>query len=167
MRSLCLALLLCMGASATHAQSATPPRYGVAFDFAFPILGDELLPDGLSIGLRGRGALPINADLSVAASLGVGAHLFANQEPTRYVLNPQASLIVMLPGEGPSVRYVLGGFGGFVPLSGGQGGPAIHGGYGMAFPLRQTSLFIEGNPSIIIGEDDTGVVLAARAGVIF
>ncbi|GAB5535737.1 MAG: hypothetical protein Rubg2KO_19860 [Rubricoccaceae bacterium] len=167
MRLLSLALLLCTGLSTASAQDATPPRYGVGFDFAFPVLGDELLPDGLSIGLRGRGALPINADLSVAASLGLGAHLFADNEPTRYVLNPQASLIVMLPSEGASVRYVLGGFGGFVPLSGGQGGPAIHGGYGMAFPLRQTSLFIEGNPSLIIGEEDTGVVLAARAGVIF
>ncbi len=130
-------------------------------------MGDALLPDGLSIGLRGRGALPINADLSVGASLGVGAHLFADSEPTRYVLNPQASLIVTLPSEGPNVRYVLGGFGGFLPLSGGKGGPTIHGGYGMAFPLRQTSLFIEGNPSLIIGESETGFVLAARTGVIF
>ena len=167
MRFLSRALLFSLGIPAAHAQDASPPRYGVGFDFAFPVLGDALLPDGLSIGLRGRGALPINADLSVAASLGVGAHLFANDEPTRYVLNPQASLIVMLPGESPNVRYVLGGFGGFVPLSGGQGGPAIHGGYGMAFPLRQTSLFIEANPSLIIGEDETGFVLAARAGVIF
>lgn len=167
MRLLCLPLLLCLIADTAQAQDQSPPRYGVGFDFAFPVLGDELLPDGLSIGLRGRGALPINADLSVAASLGVGAHLFADRAPTRYVLNPQASLIVMLPGEGSSVSYVLGGFGGFVPLSGGQGGPAIHGGYGMAFPLRQTSLFIEGNPSLIIGEDETGFVLAARAGVIF
>jgi len=167
MRLFCFLVLLVAGISSVSAQEATPPRYGVAFDFAYPLLGDALLPDGLSIGLRGRGALPINADLSVAASLGVGAHLFADSEPTRYVLNPQASLIVMLPGESANVRYVLGGFGGFVPLSGGQGGPAIHGGYGMAFPLRQTSLFIEGNPSLIIGEGDTGIVLAARAGVIF
>lgn len=167
MRLFCLVLFVCAGSSIALAQSATPPRYGVGFDFAFPVLGDQLLPDGLSIGLRGRGALPINADLSVAASLGVGAHLFADREPTRYVLNPQAALIVMLPGEGSATRYVLGGFGGFVPLSGGQGGPTIHGGYGVAFPLRQTSLFIEGNPSIVLGEEDTGVVLAARAGVIF
>lgn len=166
MRFLCLALLLATGISTAAAQNA-PPRYGVGFDFAFPVLGDELLPGGLSIGLRGRGALPINADLSVAASMGIGAHLFADREPTRYVLNPQASLIVMLPGESASARYVLGGFGGFVPLSGGQGGPTIHGGYGMAFPLQQTSLFVEANPSLVIGEDETGLVLAARAGVIF
>ena len=168
MRFLCLALLVVCG-TAAHAQDegTAPPRYGVGFDTSFPLLGGDLLPGGLAIGIRGRGALPINADLSVAASLGVGAHLFADREPTRYVLNPQASLIVTLPGESRNLRYILGGFGGFLPISGGQGGLSVHGGVGIAVPLDQTSLFAEFDPSLIIGQDDTGFVLAARAGVIF
>lgn len=169
MRLLCLSLFAGLVAGSVSAQSEAPapPRYGVGFELAYPLLGDGLLPDGLSIGLRGRGALPVNADLSVAASLGIGAHLFDDRSPTRYVLNPQASLIVTLPGESASIRYILGGVGGFVPFSGGEGGLAIHGGAGLAFPLRQTSLFLEADPSLIVGQESTGVVLAARAGVIF
>ena len=138
----------------------------MGFDAISAFYGQDVVPDGPSLGIRGRVALPVNADVSVAASLGVGAHVFGGSDDTRYVLNPQTSVIVTLPGTG-SVRYILGGFGGFLPLSDGGGGPSIHAGVGTAFPLLETSVFLEADPSLIIGEDQTVPVLAVRAGVIF
>lgn len=163
--ALLLVLLVAPGALAQR-YGAVEPRFGVGFDLASAVLDQDVVPDGPSIGLRGRVALPVNADVSVAASLGVGAHLFEGADEARYVLNPQASVIVTLPSR-HSARYVLGGFGGFIPLDEGGGGPTLHAGYGWAIPLTETSLFVEINPSLVIGEREAAPVIAARAGVIF
>ena len=167
MRFLILALSVVLTAAAADAQrDSVAPRYGAGFDVATAVLGQDVIPDGPSIGIRGRVAIPVNADLSVAGSLGLGAHLFGGSDDTRYVLNPQVSAIVMLPSDG-SARYVLGGFGGFLPFSGGGGGPSLHLGYGIAIPLTDTSLYAEVDPSLVIGDTEVVPVLAVRTGVIF
>ncbi len=145
---------------------ASPPRFGIGFDAVGALPGQDLLPEGLALGLRGRVALPVNADLSVAADLGLLANVFNGSSGARYTLNPQASVIVTLPSRG-NLRYVLGGFGGFVPLEGSGGGPTLHLGVGTAIPLRDTSLYAELDPSLLVGRDETTVTIAARVGVIF
>lgn len=161
----CLTLAASL-ASVASAQRAAPPRIGVGFDVASALYGQDVVPDGPALGLRVRGALPVNADVSVAASLGFAAHLFGGTSDARYVINPQTSLIVTLPGNS-SVRYVLGGFGVFLPFSDGGGGLAIHGGAGVAFPLSETSFYVEADPSLVFGEDSVVPVLSLRGGVIF
>ncbi|HEX8385284.1 MAG TPA: hypothetical protein VF576_03815 [Rubricoccaceae bacterium] len=160
---LALALLL---AAPVRAQQAAPPRFGAGFDVSAALPGQSLLPPGVAVGARVRAALPVNADLSVAADVGLSAHLFEGSADARYVLNPQTSVIVTLPGR-DAVRYVIGGFGGFIPLEGGGGGPSLHLGVGTAIPLRDTSLYLEFDPSLLIGESETTGVLAGRVGVIF
>ncbi len=157
---------LLAGAAAPRAQGAAPPRFGVGFDVVGALPGQNLLPEGIAVGIRGRAALPVNADLSVAADIGLLANLWEGSTDARYMLNPQTSVIVTLPGRG-SIRYVLGGFGGFIPLEGGGGGPTLHLGVGTAIPLRDTSLYFEFDPSLLVGQDETTVALAARVGVIF
>ena len=161
-----LAVVLVLSVSAPAFGQAAPPRYGVGFDVSTAVLGSRLIPDGPALGLRGRVALPVNADLSVAASLGVSAHLFDGANDSDVVLNPQTSLIVTIPGR-TSVRYVLGGFGGLLPFSGGGGGATVHGGVGIAIPLSATSLYVEADPSLVIGQDSAGLLLSVRGGVIF
>ncbi len=161
-----LALLLATTASAQR-YGATPPRIGAGFEVTTVFYNQDVIPNSPALGIRGRVALPVNADVSVAASLGVGAHLFEGADDTRFVLSPQASAIVTLPGGGSSVRYVIGGLGGFLPMSGGGGGPTIHAGFGWAIPLTETSVFFEVNPSLLVGEEEAVPVLAARTGIIF
>ena len=162
----CLFSLVALALAADPATAQTaPPRFGVGFDVVGALPGQDLVPEGIGLGIRGRVALPVNADLSVAGSLGVAANLFEGRADTRYVFNPQASLIVTLPGRG-TARYVLGGFGGFLPTEGG-GGPSLHAGIGWAVPLNETSVYLELDPSLVVGESETGVILSARAGVIF
>ena len=160
-----LALALLSGAAGVASAQTVAPRFGVGFDVVGALPGQDLLPDGVGVGLRGRVALPVNADLSVAGGLGVSANLFEGRADTDYVLNPQASLIVTLPGSS-SARYVLGGFGGFLPFDGG-GGPSLHAGFGWAIPLNETSIYFELNPSLVVGSEETGVVVVGRTGVIF
>lgn len=144
-----------------------PPRVGVGFEVWGAPPSQALIPEGVAVGLRGRAALPLNADLSVAASLGLAAHLWQGAANARWVANPQTELIVTFPGRRGTMRYVFGGFGGFLPFSGGGGAPTLHVGAGTAIPLNDTSLFLEVNPSLLIGETETTAVLAGRAGVIF
>ncbi len=165
MRVLLLVLLLAPAAVAQR-YGTVEPRVGAGCDIPTAVLDQDVIPNGPSLGIRGRVALPVNADVSVAASLGVGAHLFEGADEARYVMNPQASVIVTLPTR-RSARYVLGGFGGFIPLSGGGGGTAIHAGYGWAIPLTETSLFVEINPSLVVGEREAAPVISLRSGVIF
>lgn len=163
MRALTLVLLL---ASSASAQRSAPPRYGVGFDVTTALYNQDVLPSGPSLGLRGRVALPVNADISVAGSVGINAHIFGGTADASYVLNPQTSLIVTLPGD-TSARYVLGGFGVFLPINGGGGGPSIHLGAGLAIPLSEASFFVEADPSLVFGEDSVVPILALRGGVIF
>ena len=158
------AALALLAAAPALAQTA-PPRYGVGFDVSAGAGGGRLVPDGPALGVRGRVALPVNADLSVAASLGVSAHLFEGTSDASVVLNPQTSLIVTVPGA-RTVRYYLGGFGVLLPLDGGGGG-TVHGGVGWAFPLAATSLYVEVNPSLVVGEDAAAGLVTLRGGVIF
>lgn len=180
MRRLLLVLLVVALAAPAFAQrrptsrstsraSLAPPRVGVGFDVWGAPSGQRLIPEGVAIGLRTRVALPINADLSGAASIGLGAHLWEGTDNARWVANPQTSLIVTLPARyGRSITYVLGGFGAYLPLDNrGGGAPTLHAGIGTAIPLNDTSFYLELNPSLLIGRQETTGVLAARAGVIF
>ena len=166
MRTLPLVLLVLALPARAQGVGSVPPRFGVGLEVSTAVFAQDLVPDGAALGLRARAALPVNADISVAASLGVASHLFDGRDDAALVLNPQTSVIVTLPGEG-AARYVLGGVGGFIPLDEGGGGPALHAGYGVAFPLYETALFLEVNPSLILGEGETTPVLAVRGGVIF
>ena len=152
--------------AAAQSPALAPPRIGAAFETWGALPNQGLIPEGVAVGLRLRAALPVNADLSVAGDLGVAAHLWDGAANARWVANPQTSLIVTLPSRG-SVRYVFGGFGAFLPLDGGGGAPSLHIGAGTAIPLNDTSVFFEVNPSLLVGENETTAVLAARAGVIF
>lgn len=167
--AVCL-VALTVSSSPAWAQNlgTVPPRIGVGFDVLGLPPGQDLFPEGIAIGLRGRVALPLNADLSLAGSVGVASTLFAGgTSEADWLLSPQVSLIVTTPQRGNSARYFLGGFGGLMPLNGDPGGFALHGGVGWAIPLRETSVYVEVDPALIIGEVETTFAVPLRAGVIF
>lgn len=147
------------------------PRFGAGFDAVVTPPGQDVVPEGFGIGLRARAAIPVNADLSFAAGLGVIGFVLSGQDEARYLLNPQISGILTLP-RARWAGYFLGGFGGMIPLSNDvispdEGGFTIHAGIGWALPLNETSLYVEIDPSLVIGENSTTVALPVRVGVIF
>lgn len=166
MRLLVLLLALLTVVPCVDAQRPIQPRFGFGFDAIGIPPGQDMLPEGLGIGLRGRVSVPVNRDLSVAASLGVAGFVFRGRDDATYVYTPQVSAILTLPRR-RSARYLMGGFGGAIPSSGGDGGPYIHLGAGWAFPLNDTSLYFEIDPALVVGASETTVVIPARIGVIF
>ncbi len=168
-RLLALALLSCLCAAPVSAQGGLNPRFGVGFDALLSVASGDVLDDGFGLGVRGRASFPVNADFSFAVGAGFAGFLLGGRDDATYLFNPQVSGVLTLPRSPRWARYLIGGFGGYFPLgdSSKDGGPAIHLGLGWAQPLNETSLYVEVDPSIVIGETRTAVVVAARVGVIF
>lgn len=155
-------LVLLMGAETALAQRQT--RVGLGFNAL--LTTDE----GLGLGVRVRAAAPVSADLSLAIDLGFVGFIFRGRDEASYVFDPQLSAIVTFPPSGRQAFYVLGGFGAYVPLSDryrGESGPSVHFGFGWVQLLRETQIFYELNPTLVVGERNVDVVLPVRVGVIF
>lgn len=164
-----LGILPLLGPPAAQAQAPElEPRFGGGFEAVLFLGNPRVVRDGLGLGFRGRVSFPINADFSVAADAGLIGFILAGREDALWVFNPQVSGILTFPALGPA-RYLIGGLGWYAPLGGGEaeGGPAIHGGMGWVVPLRETSLYVEVNPSLVVGRARAALALPVRAGVIF
>lgn len=145
------------------------PRFGAGFDALLSVASGDVLESGLGLGVRGRASFPVNADFSLAVGGGLAGFIFGGRDDASYLFNPQVSGIVTLPRSPNWARYLIGGFGGYFPLgnSDAEGGPALHFGLGWARPLNESSLYVEFDPALIIGESRTALVVATRVGVIF
>lgn len=167
LRSACLLFAL-LFAAPTSAQSLAP-RFGAGFDALLSVASGDVLESGLGLGVRGRASFPVNADFSVALGAGFAGFILGGRDDASYLFNPQVSGIVTLPRTENWARYLIGGFGGYFPLGDSQaeGGPALHLGLGWARPLNESSLYVEIDPALVIGESRTALVAAARVGVIF
>ncbi len=168
LRAVVVLSFLLVAALPASAQSLAP-RFGAGFDALLSVASGDVLESGLGLGVRGRASFPINADFSVALDAGFAGFLLGGRDDATYLFNPQVSGIVTLPRTEHWARYVIGGLGGYFPLGSSQaeGGPALHFGIGWARPLNETSLYVEIDPALVIGESRTALVAAARIGVIF
>ncbi len=153
---------------ATAQASELQPRFGGGFEGVLFIGNPRVVRDGLGLGLRGRASFPINADFSMAADAGIIGFVLSGREGALWVFNPQVSGILTFPALGQA-RYLLGGIGYFAALGDApaEGGPAVHGGMGWVIPLRESSLYVEINPSLVIGQQRAAIAIPARVGVIF
>jgi hypothetical protein len=126
--------------------------------------------EGLGLGLRGRASAPVTADLSLAIDMGFAGFIFKGRDEATYVFDPQLSAIVTFPPQGRQAFYLLAGIGAYTPISQayrGETGPTVHFGLGRVQLLRETQLFYEFNPTLVVGERNVDVVLPFRIGVIF
>lgn len=163
-----LLLALAIPAPPAQAQSADfQPRFGAGFDGTLVLGSRDVVRNGMALGARGRISFPVNADLSLAADAGFSGYLLGGRADASYAFMPQLSAILTFPALGQA-RYVIGGVGWHAPLGGAdvQGGPTLHGGLGWILPLRETSLYVEVNPSFVIGETGSGLTIPLRIGVI-
>ena len=168
-RSLLAAVLFAALAPLAAAQTGLEPRFGVGFDGLLSIATGDVLEDGLGLGVRGRASFPVNADFSIAVGGGFAGFLLGGRDDATYLFNPQLSGILTLPSSPDGARYLIGGFGGYFPTgdAAGDGGPSLHLGLGWVRPLRETSLYFEVDPSLVIGEERVALVIPGRVGVIF
>ena len=159
------ALLLALG-TYNPVQAQTQPRYGIGLQMMGTTVDDNIGP-----GLRFRSSVPLTRDVSLGIGAGLTGYIFQGQDDAAYAFDPQASLVVTLPGPGTQRLYVLGGGGAYVPFgnldSNVSGGPTLHFGIGKVWLLNESSFFLEFDPALFIGEEETDVILPLRVGVIF
>ena len=167
MRALCsvaLLSLLCLALPPT--STAQQPRFGAGLQ----VLGNTV-DDNIGPGFRFRVSAPINQDLSFGIGSAFTGYIFQGREDASYALDPQASLIVTLPGSGQEAAYVMGGAGAYVPFGNtnedARSGPTFHLGMGKVWLLSESSFFLEFDPALFVGQERTDVLLPIRAGVIF
>ena len=149
--------------SASASAQLSNARFGVGFN---TLLSSE---DGLGIGFRGRISSAINADLSVALDLGMSGFILNGRDDASYVIDPQISLIVTMPGV-ERASYLIGGMGAYINTTDRKNtleGPTIHFGIGWVRALRESVLFYEIDPALVIGKDAVGVAIPLRIGIIF
>lgn len=158
--------VLFLAAAAACSQPAAAQVDPVRFGLGFNTMVSSA--DGLGIGVRGRGSIPVNADVSAAADLGITGFVLKGRRNADYILDPQLSAIIMLPTSQTHANYVLFGVGGYLPVGGDDdGGPTIHFGFGRARALQESSFFYEINPALVIGRDHVDVAVPLRIGIIF
>lgn len=167
MRSLlCLvALALVLGATGP-AQAQSEPQFGAGLQMMGTTVDGNIGP-----GLRFRSSVPLTQDVSLGIGAGLTGYIFQGRDDAAYAFDPQASLVVTLPGPGTQRLYVLGGGGAYVPFgnldSNVTGGPTLHFGVGKVWLLSESSFFLEFDPALYIGKEETNVILPLRVGVIF
>ncbi len=167
MRSmLFLAVLLVALGAACPSQAQPEPRFGVGIQMMGTTVDDNIGP-----GLRFRSSVPLTPDVSLGIGAGLTGYIFQGRDDAAYAFDPQASLVVTLPGPGTQRLYVLGGGGAYVPFGNLDedigGGPTLHVGIGKVWLLNQSSFFAEFDPALYIGKEQTNVILPLRVGVIF
>jgi hypothetical protein len=122
-------------------------------------------------GFRFRTSVPINQDISFGIGAALTGYVFEGRDEAAYAFDPQASLIVTLPGTGPQRFYVLGGGGAYVPFgnleSDVTGGPTLHVGIGKVWLLNESSFFLEFDPALYVGQEASDIIIPVRIGVIF
>jgi hypothetical protein len=156
-----LTLLLGLGSPA-HAQQQ--PRFGVGLQLMGTTVDGNVGP-----GFRFRTSVPINQDISLGIGGGFTGYIFSGRDDAAYAFDPQASLVVTLPGTGTERFYVLGGAGAYVPFgdTDANGGPTLHAGLGKVWLLNESSFFVEFDPALFVGEEETDIIVPLRLGVIF
>lgn len=158
---LILLMALALLAEGVLAQT-NHPKIGIGFD---AVLQSE---DGLGLGFRTRLSKPLTWDLSLAVDLGIAGFILEGRDDASYVVDPQISLIVTFPGL-DRTSYLLAGFGVYAPFGPSKhsaGGPTIHLGVGRATPLRESTLYYEIDPAIIIQKEEVAISIPFRVGII-
>jgi len=157
------ALMIVSSLVCSASQAQTRLRWGAGFQ----ISGHT--SEGVGLGLRGRVAIPVKSDLSVAFGTAVVGHVFKGRDDAVYVMDPQFSVIVTLPGE-RRVPYFMAGMGAYLPLSesaSSDAAPFFHAGFGWVWSLQESTLFLEFNPALSIEKSSIAGIFPLRAGLIF
>ncbi len=161
-----LLLLLASSLSSPAHGQQHPQRIG--FGLTTTVTTDFAEPVGL--GLHVRWAYPVNSDLSFAAHGGFAGFVLGGRDNAKWYATPQALAILTLQAGNPGSPYVMLGVGGYLDLGGSndaseEGGPTLSGGIGWAYQLRNTSVYVEIAPALVIGREASRVILPLRVGV--
>jgi hypothetical protein len=137
------------------------------FGLGIQVLGSTA-SDNVGPGLHFRASTLLNSDISLAVGSGLTGFIFGGRDDAAFALDPKVSAIVSLPTERTQSTYVLGGIGAYVPFgdTDTESGPTFNVGVGRAWLLKESSVFFEFSPGLLVGEKTTTLVVPLRIGII-
>lgn len=123
----------------------------------------------LGPGVQLDAQLPITGGLSIVGGGGFSAFLLNGRRSGTYTFDPQLTLKVTLPSRSKGATTIFGGGGYHVPFGteARGNGPTAHLGVGRIWALRESTLFVELVPTLVIREEATSLLMPLRAGVVF
>ncbi len=113
--------------------------------------------------------LPIVDGFSIVGGGGISAFLLEGRRRGTYTFDPELTLKVTLPSRSKGATTVFGGAGyhvAFGPNPKGSG-PTVHLGLGRIWTLRESTLFVDLVPTVVVQKETVAVLLPLRAGVVF
>ena len=166
MRRLSCLLLACglMFSLATPVQAQDrQSRFGLGLQILGSTAGNNLGP-----GLHFRASTPLNHDISLAVGSGLTGFIFRGRDDAAFALDPKVSAIVTVSTQSEQSTYALGSIGAYVPFgdTNTDSGPTFSLGVGRAWLLRESSVFFEFSPGLLVGEETTTLVVPLRIGLI-
>lgn len=113
--------------------------------------------------------LPITGGLSLVGGAGLSAYLLEGRTRGTYTFDPEMTLKVTLPSRSKGATTVFGGAGYHIPFGPvvEGGGPTLHLGAGRIWTLRESTLFVDLVPTVVVRQQSVAVLMPLRAGVVF
>ncbi|PSQ74551.1 MAG: hypothetical protein BRD34_00305 [Bacteroidetes bacterium QH_6_64_77] len=160
---LLLAFGLMFGLAAPVQAQEQQSRFGLGIQ----VLGSTA-SNNLGPGLHFRASTPLNPDVSLAIGSGLTGFIFQGRDDAAFALDPKVSAIASFSTNNTQATYALGGVGAYVPFGDidTESGPTFNLGIGRAWLLRESSVFFEFNPGLLVGEESTTLVVPLRVGII-
>lgn len=157
----CLLALLIFVAGSAHGQ-ALRGRVGLQLKGSSP-------QKSVAPGLHLDAQLPIAGGVALSAGGGFSAYLLKGRTKGTYTFHPEMALRVTLPSRSKGATTIFGGGGYHLPFGEDPTGadPTAHLGVGRIWALRESVLFVDLTPTLLIREESVSVLLPLRAGIVF
>lgn len=123
----------------------------------------------LGPGVHLDAQLPIAGGVSIVGRGAFSAFLLNGWKNGTYTFDPELALKVALPSRSKGATTIFGGGGYHAPFGeeARGSGPTVHLGMGRVWALRESTLFVELAPTLVIREAETSLLMPLRAGVVF
>lgn len=125
--------------------------------------------ESVAPGLHLDAQLPVGGGVALSAGGGFSAYLLKGRTKGTYTFHPEGALRITLPSRSKGATTIFGGGGYHLPFGENPEGadPTAHLGVGRIWALRESVLFVDLAPTLLIREETVSVVMPLRAGIVF
>jgi len=162
LRSAGLVLLLLLAASQAHGQGWFRGRVSLQME-------GSTIEKSFAPGVHLDAKMHVGGQYSIIAGTGVATYVLEGRRSGTYTFDPTLTLHVTRPSRSLGANtFSLGG--GYHYSSGNRGigwAPSAHLGIGRLWTLRESTLFVDLRPTVVIRKEGSSMRLPLRAGVVF
>lgn len=155
-------LLLLAVVGEVHGQGGFRGRVGLQVE-------GSTIEESLAPGIHLEAKMQVAGRYSIIVGTGGAAYVLEGRRSGTYTFDPTLTLQITRPSRSLGANtFSLGG--GYHYSSGNRGvgwTPSVHLGVGRIWTLRESTLFVDLRPAVLIREQSLSMRLPLRAGVVF